>query len=309
MSSDMVGEFVYRLTSDTWSWSDSMYRLYGFEPGEVTPSTALVTAHLPGDDRERVLELFADALRGAGTPVSVLHRIETSDRERTVVTLVHRATDTGAPPELRGYTSDVTVHVNRAATRKADQDVKAAIDGHSVVDQAIGVLMLAHGVDNDTAFSLLRWFSQHTNTKLRTLAERLVEGARTRVDLPAETAQALDSVLSDATLTEAAQPAGAPRRDELHTRLAAEGDEALLRVRGPVDLAGTPVFAEALGELSGAAHQGRRLVVDLSDVTYLASAAVAELHRFQHHAERRNRDVKIVPPARLPDSAALYLPL
>jgi hypothetical protein len=48
----------------------------------------------------------------------------------------------------------------------------------SIIDQAKGMLILLYGVDEDAAFELLRWRSQTTNTKLRTLAEQLVADYR-----------------------------------------------------------------------------------------------------------------------------------
>ena len=40
------------------------------------------------------------------------------------------------------------------------------------------MLILVYGVDEDAAFEMLRWRSQSTNTKLRTLAEQLVADYR-----------------------------------------------------------------------------------------------------------------------------------
>jgi len=44
----------------------------------------------------------------------------------------------------------------------------------AVIDQAKVMLILVYGVDEDGAFEMLRWRSQSTNTKLRTLAEQFV---------------------------------------------------------------------------------------------------------------------------------------
>lgn len=48
----------------------------------------------------------------------------------------------------------------------------------AVIEQAKGMLMLIHGIDADRAFELLKWRSQDTNTKLRPLAEQLVDEFR-----------------------------------------------------------------------------------------------------------------------------------
>jgi hypothetical protein len=40
------------------------------------------------------------------------------------------------------------------------------------------MLALVYGLDEDAAFELLKWLSQRSNVKLRTLAERLVSQYR-----------------------------------------------------------------------------------------------------------------------------------
>lgn len=40
-----VGEYSYHVLEDRWVWSEEMYHLHGFEPGEVVPTTELVMSH------------------------------------------------------------------------------------------------------------------------------------------------------------------------------------------------------------------------------------------------------------------------
>jgi AmiR/NasT family two-component response regulator len=57
-----------------------------------------------------------------------------------------------------------------------------------VIEQAKGVLMGRHGVDEKQAFELLRQQSQRLNVKLRTLATEVVSGAHAALtddELPA----------------------------------------------------------------------------------------------------------------------------
>lgn len=48
----------------------------------------------------------------------------------------------------------------------------------AVIEQAKGMLMLVYGLDAGAAFDLLKWRSQKSNTKLRTLAEQLIHEFR-----------------------------------------------------------------------------------------------------------------------------------
>ena len=47
-------------------------------------------------------------------------------------------------------------------------------ESRAVIEQAKGMLVLLYGVDDESAFDMLRRRSQSTNVKLRTLAEQLV---------------------------------------------------------------------------------------------------------------------------------------
>ena len=52
------------------------------------------------------------------------------------------------------------------------------MESRAVIEQAKGVLMAIYDIDADAAFDLLKGRSQHTNTKLRVLAEQLMTDFR-----------------------------------------------------------------------------------------------------------------------------------
>ncbi len=68
-----------------------------------------------------------------------------------------------AASTLRGHHDEVTAAVTLITEHRA------------VIEQAKGMLMLIHGIDDpEAAFEVLRWRSQETNTKLRLLARQVV---------------------------------------------------------------------------------------------------------------------------------------
>jgi hypothetical protein len=78
----LVGTFEYRYDTDTWSWSDTVARLHGYEPGTVQPTTELVLSHKHPDDLAEVKGL----LKQSAAPFSSRHRIRTvSGESRRVV--------------------------------------------------------------------------------------------------------------------------------------------------------------------------------------------------------------------------------
>ncbi|MGW0608112.1 ANTAR domain-containing protein [Streptomyces sp. NPDC002640] len=72
--------------------------------------------------------------------------------------------------------------------------LKEAVTSHAVVDQAIGSLVALARVTPDQGWAVLKEVSQHTNTKLRLVAETVLLWARTG-DLPEEIRTALQQAL------------------------------------------------------------------------------------------------------------------
>ena len=70
-------------------------------------------------------------------------------------------------------------HVSIAlATARQEKDLALAIDARKLVGQAMGILMERHNLDSDAAFLVLRRYSQDTNTKLRDVAQQVVDTRR-----------------------------------------------------------------------------------------------------------------------------------
>ncbi|MEV5440712.1 ANTAR domain-containing protein [Streptomyces sp. NPDC052682] len=75
------------------------------------------------------------------------------------------------------------------------QQLKEAVVSHAVVDQAIGMIVALGRVSPDEGWAVLRQISQHTNVKLRNVAEMILIWGRTGAMAPeirAELEDALD---------------------------------------------------------------------------------------------------------------------
>ncbi|HMA97431.1 MAG TPA: PAS domain S-box protein [Polyangiaceae bacterium] len=72
------------LNLDPLSWSDEVYRIFGFEPGAVAVSNQLFLECVHPEDRERVLYELRMAMQ-AKRPYSVEHRIVRSDGSERIV--------------------------------------------------------------------------------------------------------------------------------------------------------------------------------------------------------------------------------
>jgi anti-anti-sigma factor len=73
-----------------------------------------------------------------------------------------------------------------------------------------------------------------------------------------------------------------------------QGTLCLVRVHGEIDLSNAHEVSAAIGTAMG--QEARRLVVDLSDITYLDSAGVALLLRLAERLRARRRQLQLVVP-------------
>lgn len=69
-----VGRYRLDLTTGRWVWSDEVYIMHGFQPGEIVPTTELMLSHKHPEDRARVDGVLRTAAE-TGEPFSSVHRI------------------------------------------------------------------------------------------------------------------------------------------------------------------------------------------------------------------------------------------
>ncbi|MET9271489.1 GAF and ANTAR domain-containing protein [Kribbella sp. NPDC003557] len=64
------------------------------------------------------------------------------------------------------------------ATARREEHLSVAVDARKLVGQAMGILMERYNLSGDQAFQVLRRYSQDTNTKLREVAQQLINNRR-----------------------------------------------------------------------------------------------------------------------------------
>lgn len=64
------------------------------------------------------------------------------------------------------------------ATARHEASMAQAVDARKLVGQAMGILMERFAIDGDRAFAILKRYSQDTNTKLRDVAQQLIDTRR-----------------------------------------------------------------------------------------------------------------------------------
>ena len=141
------------------------------EVGQVTreerPDVALVGL---GASSEHALELISRIVHEAACPVITL--LEARDSS-----FVHEAASRGVfayitdadPEQLEGA---IDIVLRRFAEF---HNLEGAFGRRAVIEQAKGILMARHAIDQVRAFEMLRTHSQHTGRKVADVAEGIVE--------------------------------------------------------------------------------------------------------------------------------------
>ncbi|WP_158374501.1 ANTAR domain-containing protein [Cellulosimicrobium cellulans] len=329
------GTFRVLGDGDALAWSEPVYRLHGFEPGDVVPSTALMLAHCHREDRPALEAVLRSAPVAGGDGSTVRYRLlDASGVERSVLAVLapgvdprhaHRPADggtdhhdgqpAGSPaaqdgrsPERLGLLVDLGAEIGATAARRADDMLAAAIASREVIDQAKGAAMLAYGLDGAAAFDFLRWHSEHLNVKVRSVAERLLaslpgrEADRDPRDVLDAALAGLPDVAGGAGAGGLGGGAGQPGAGgrtlpaTLVVRHAVEGRAVVVQLAGEVDAGTAPTLVAGLTDALRAVPPRGTLVLDASGLQRVGPVAALHVARLRRRAEHAGVQLRVVAP-------------
>ncbi|WGW12259.1 PAS and ANTAR domain-containing protein [Saxibacter everestensis] len=207
-----MGTFTYDTAAKTWTWSDEMYEIHGFEPGDIVPTTGFLLAHKHPDDRSDVRRVFIQAT-STGEAFSHYYRLlDSHNTVRHVVAVGHGIQDDdNKVTRVNGFLIDLTRSRKAEIHRETHEAVTRSAEHRASIEQAKGALMAFYGIDDAAAFSILSRHSQLANVKLWQLANDLVQ----RLDRPNIAKNFADSLFetigesaAEEVATSDAQPSG-----------------------------------------------------------------------------------------------------
>ncbi|MDO8145707.1 MULTISPECIES: PAS domain-containing protein [unclassified Isoptericola] len=194
----VVGQYRIDAPSGAVWWSDEVYRMYGSEPGDLTPTVDIIRARTHPDDRARVSRTAIVSLR-AGRPFSSAHRIiDPHGKARTVVVTGRGQLDEdGAIARVGGYVLDVSPVAREVLDRESHRAVGRAMVSAAAVEQVKGALMIVRGLDEADATDLLGEVAARAGIPMQSAASQVVSELRTSRGEPDDRLQAaLDAVHS-----------------------------------------------------------------------------------------------------------------
>lgn len=171
-----VGWFRFYFADERWEWSPQVAWMHGYEPGSVHPTTDLVLSHKHPEDYGQVAATLDEIRRTSGA-FSTRHRIIDTHGEvhHVVVVADQLHDDSDAVVGTHGFYVDVTPSIRGTQDEIVTEAVAEIAEARSGIEQTKGMLMLIYRITADSAFELLKWRSQETNTKLRVLAEQIAK--------------------------------------------------------------------------------------------------------------------------------------
>jgi hypothetical protein len=191
-----VGSFRFWFVGQRWEWSDELARMHGYEPGAVEPTTELLMSHKHPDDRGHVQDLLDRALLSKSSFSSRHRFIDTAGTVHDTIVVADRVSDaTGAVVGTAGYYLDLTATFVENRQVALDEALPDLFESRALIEQAKGILMAIYRVSPEQAFGVLRWRSQETNTKLRSLAQQLITEMSTQPPPSAEVQANFDHLL------------------------------------------------------------------------------------------------------------------
>lgn len=185
-STMLAGTFVMDGKTKVMRWSEEIYSIHGYRPGDVVPTLALTLAHKHPEDLPRIQALNAD-LFAHGGHVAIYHRlIDAHSHEHRVLTAGEAVLDeAGSLFTVSGLMLDLTSTIHGETELAARQAVQGAMGTRETISKAEGILMGRLGIGSEEAFELLASYSNNKNIKLASVAYGLVSLAENPADCSA----------------------------------------------------------------------------------------------------------------------------
>ena len=155
-----MGDYHWHIPSDTNTWSDQLYRIFGYEPQSRPMDYATYMEHCHPEDRQEIADVHQRSY-ASGERFQMTHRIIRVDGEVRHL-LCHGEVemgDDGTPVSLRGTSIDITQRVeadlerDRAAARAHAESTRrrAALEINDSVVQGLTAALHALDLEDDDA--------------------------------------------------------------------------------------------------------------------------------------------------------------
>jgi hypothetical protein len=172
-----TGTVEHYFADNTFHWSDELYRIHGYERGEVVPSLDLGMAHIEPSDRDAVGAFWDHVSTNKGAASIYTSIRDLKGRLRQVLIHADTIIQDDTPVGVWGLVVDLTQSIHADRHQLANEAVAASALSRAVIEQAKGILMGRTGLNATEAFEHISQYSQRTNRKVVVMSQKIIDRA------------------------------------------------------------------------------------------------------------------------------------
>lgn len=174
-----TGIVEHYFESPALHWSDELYRIHGYERGEIVPALDLGISHFEPADQDAARSLWESLLSKGGPRSAYLSLRDVTGKARKVLIsgdyILKEGEHGSEPIGVWALVVDLTRSIHTDTHRLANEAVAASAVKRSVIEQAKGILMARGGLTASEAFDRIRQRSQLTNRKVIAISQDIID--------------------------------------------------------------------------------------------------------------------------------------
>lgn len=170
-----TGTVEHYFADGVFHWSDEVYRIHGYERGEVVPSLDLGLSHIEPVDRDAVKAFWAHVSAKGGPSSAYASIRDAKGRVRKALLSADLILDGTEPVGVWGLVVDLTQSIHADRHQLANEAVAASLLNRAVIEQAKGILKGRAGLNATDAFQQISMHSQRTNRKVVVVAQEIID--------------------------------------------------------------------------------------------------------------------------------------
>ncbi|MUK02621.1 ANTAR domain-containing protein [Vibrio cholerae] len=174
-----TGIVEHYFESPALHWSDELYRIHGYERGEIVPTLDLGISHFESTDQDAAKSLWERLLDQGGPLSAYLTLRDVNGQLRKVLIsgdyILTEDQDRREPIGVWALVVDLTRSVHADTHRLANQAVAASAVKRSVIEQAKGIVMSRGGLSATEAFDWISRQSQQSNRKVVAISQDIID--------------------------------------------------------------------------------------------------------------------------------------
>ncbi|RJT74875.1 ANTAR domain-containing protein [Arthrobacter cheniae] len=174
-----TGTVEHYFADDSYTWSDELYRIHGYERGDIVPTLELGMSHFDPADRDAVRAFWTKVTTTGGPSSVYASLLDLTGRTHKLLVCADLLLHEDEPVGVWALVVDLTNSIHADTHKLANEAVAASALSRAVIEQAKGILMGRTGLNATEAFDRISSYSQCTNRKVVVISQKIIDRALT----------------------------------------------------------------------------------------------------------------------------------